>query len=195
MGALTPIDKVYYPDKTDIDQPNVYLATMAQSIEDGIGARLRQQEVAVGLKAGIAPGTGIPVNDVIAPFTIRSDNGGFNEGFDLAGGIATVKTKGLYIIAASAGINPSENIPANVSRTVSVTVYKGTTPLAGAEVLSSVNYYQSAAATTVISCVPGDTLHIKWHSAGPWGVTGNAQMANSSVLTYLSIALVQALPA
>ena len=192
--ATTELDGVYFPELDDIDQPNVYLATMAQSIEAGIGARLRQQEVAVGLKAGIAPGTGIPVTDAIAPFVIRSANEGFNQGFDLSAGVATVQTKGLYIVAGSVGINPVGLASGNVNRTAALTLIKNTTPLAGSEVMSVSQYYQNAAATTIISCVPGDTISVRWHSAGPAGVTAPASLANDSTLTYLSIALIQALP-
>lgn len=193
MG-VTEIDQVYYPELDEVDQPNVWGAAMAQSVEDGIGARLRQQEVAVGLKAGIRDGTGIPMDGAVAPFVILEGNGGFNEGFDLAGGIATVKTRGLYLMASSIGIHTPNIVPGNANRTVSITLVKGSTQLAGSEVEVSPKYYQNAAATTVISCEPGDTLHVIWRSAALAGVTGPATMANNPTLNYLSIALIQPLP-
>lgn len=190
----TNLDGVAYPELDDLDQPNVWGATMAQSIEDGIGARLRQQEVAVGLKAGITPGTGIPLQGTTAPFVVLKTNGGFNQGFDLAGGVATVKTKGMYLVTSSVGINPSSRNSSNTGRTVSITLAQGTTELAGSEIKADADYYQNAAATTVISCVPGDTIRVIWRSASDRGATGNAALADSSVLNYLSIALIQAIP-
>jgi len=118
---------------------------MAQSIEDGVGNRLRFQEIAVGLKAGIAAGTGIPMSVATAPYSITAANGNFTQGLTISGGIVTVATPGMYIVTASLGIQPKN--PAD--RTTAVDIYKGSTKLAGAELLQSTDYY----ITSVASCV------------------------------------------
>lgn len=188
---VTEKNDIFYPDIDDVDQPNVWAATMAQSISEGIGARLQQQEVAIGMKAGIQPGTAIPRDSSIAPFVIMGNNGGFNAGFDINAGVVTVKVKGLYMIAASVGINPTALTSGNNGRTISITLTKNAAELSGSEIKADTSYYQNASATTIVSCVPGDKISVMWKSAGP---AGTGTMATSQVLNYLSVAMIQALP-
>jgi len=191
MGNVTADLNIWTPDENDPAEPDVYLATMAQSIEDGTGERLRLQEVAVGLKAGIAGGTGIPMATAIAPFTITAANGNFKQGLDIAGGVVTVDTPGMYLVTASLGIQPK----ATADRTTAVDLYKGNTKLAGAELMQSSNYYITSVASCVVNCIAGDTLYVKWHSAAPAGVSSTATMAADSALTQFTVAMIQAVPA
>lgn len=44
----TTASGIVTPDEDDLDQPDVYLSAMADSIENGIGARLSRQELTAG---------------------------------------------------------------------------------------------------------------------------------------------------
>lgn len=190
MGSTTADLLIWTPDEDDPAEPDVYLKTMAESIEEGVGDRLRTQELAVGLKAGIAGGTGIPVTAAIAPYSITAANGNFTQGLTISGGVVTVATPGMYIVTASLGIQPK----ATPDRTTAVDIYKGATKLAGAELLQSANYYITSVASCVVNCVAGDTLYVKWHSAAPGGVSTDATLAADSALTQFTVAMIQAVP-
>jgi len=190
MGNTTSDLLIWTPDENDLAEPDVYLATMAQSLEDGAGARLRLQEAAVGLKAGIAAGTGIPVATATAPYTITAANGNFSQGLTISGGVVTVATPGMYIVTASLGIQPKS--PAD--RTTAVDIYKGSTKLVGAELLQSSSTYITSVASCVVNCVAGNTLYVKWHSAAPAGVNTDATMAADTALTSFTVAMIQAVP-
>jgi hypothetical protein len=190
MGSTTADLLIWTPDENDLAEPDVYLKTMAQSIEDNAGTRLRLQEAAVGLKAGIPAGTGIPVTAATAPYAVTAANGNFTQGLTISGGVVTVATPGMYIVTASLGIQPKN--PAD--RTAAVDLYKGNTKLAGAELLQSVSYYITSFASCVVNCVAGDTLYVKWHSAAPAGVNTDATMAADTALTQFTVAMIQAVP-
>lgn len=190
MGNVTSDLLIWTPDSDDLAEPDVYLTTMSASIEEGVGERLRAQEVAVGLKAGITVGTGIPETEAIAPFTITANNACFAQGMTISGGVVTVATAGMYIMSASLGIQPKT--PAD--RTSAIALYKGSTELAGAELLQSTSYYITSTGSCVVNCIVGDTLYVKWHSAGPppAGTNGNATMAAKTALTSFSVSMIQA---
>lgn len=190
MGNVTSDLQIWTPDSSDKQNQDTNLAAMAQSIEDGVGNRLRFQEIAVGLKAGIAAGTGIPMSVATAPYSITAANGNFTQGLTISGGIVTVATPGMYIVTASLGIQPKN--PAD--RTTAVDIYKGSTKLAGAELLQSTDYYITSVASCVVNCVAGDTLYVKWHSAAPAGVSTPASMAADTALTQFTVAMIQAVP-
>lgn len=188
--ANTIPDGIYYPENTTDMELDTILATMASSIQNGIGNRLKHQEIAVGLKAGIAAtGNVIPVASATAPFVIRSVDGCFNQGFTLANGVATVVTGGMYLVTATLGVQPVN--PA--TRTAAIEIFKGSVSLNAAEVTQHIQFYQTALATCVVNCVPGDTLRAEWKSASSSGSSLGPLAAKTS-LTSLSIAMVQATP-
>jgi hypothetical protein len=102
MGGYTPVAQVWYPDVTDIAKLNTLLATMASSIEDGLGARMTRQETVKSLLGSVTAGStwtlanGVPAN---VPYTINA--GGFNDGMTLASGVITITTPGLYYFSCS----------------------------------------------------------------------------------------------
>lgn len=191
MGSTTALFNIWTPDENDPAEPDVYTKTMAQSIEDGMGARLLTQELAIGLKAGIAAGTGIPVAAATAPYSITAANANFTQGLTISGGVVTISTPGMYLVTASLGIQPKN--PAD--RTTAVDIYKGATKLVGAELLQSTSTYITSVASTVVNCVAGDTLYVKWHSAAPGGVNTDATLAADSALSSFTVAMMQAVPA
>lgn len=189
MGAFTPLDDVWYPDEDDTAEQNVNLATMASSIEEGIGARLRHQEIAVGLKASLVAGTQIPNLPATAPYQVTSANGDFAQGLTINAGVVTVATAGMYIVSASLSINPGAD-----QRTTAVVLRKNNTELAGAEVVQSPRYYQTSTANCVVNCVAGDTLRVYYYSAGTSTGLPPTPIAANLALSSFSVSMIQALP-
>lgn len=183
MGGMTVKHAVWYPDLTDVDQPNVWAATMAQSVADGIGDRLELQEKAVGLKAGLSSQFTLTTTAQILPMVIKATDGSFKEGFDISGGIATVTVKGMYLISGALGIQPASGT------TTAMGLWKGTSSIIGDEQVSSPTFYQGSKATTIVNCIPGDTLYMKGRCAANTVLTAAAQD-----LTHFTVAMIQAVP-
>lgn len=188
MGNVNASD-IWTPDESDNLDPEVWSSAMADSIHNGIGVRLNRQEQAIGLKAIIPPGTTLGPTATIAPYQITNSEISFTQGLELNGGIATVSVAGMYLIAASASLNSVELTAANLNRTIAVQLMKNSTQLAGAEVTADQKYWQTAAATCVINCIPGDTLWVQWYSA-PQGSPANAAVSDNGFLNTLSIVLI-----
>lgn len=188
MGLYTPNAQVWYPQTSDTAEINTLLATLASSIEEGVGARLAHQEIAVGLKASLGDsGWTIPyggTNAAVIPYTVSGSRGDFNNGFTFSNGIATVQTAGMYLVSASIG-----PMGANNGGGVRVQIVKGSTFIAGNEVAMGPVVWTGTTCTAVLNLVPGDTVHAKGNLS-----TAGGTLPNSGDTTHLSITLVQALP-
>lgn len=188
MGLYTPNSQVWYPTTADTAELNVLMATMASSIEEGVGARLAQQEIAVGLKASIADnGFSIPygaANAAVIPYGVTASRGDFNNGFTFSGGIATIQTAGMYLVTASLGPAGATN-----GGGVRIQIIKGSTFIAGNEVAMGSAVWTGTTCTAVLNLVAGDTVHAKGNIS-----TAGGALWNSNETTHLSITLVQALP-
>lgn len=189
MGNVTADLLVWTPDEDDTAEPDVYLATMSQSLEDGVGERLRLQELSVGLKASIGsytiphvPNPGTPTATV--PFTVTATRGDFNNGFTFSGGVATVQTPGMYIVTA--GVGPSGASSVNGFK---IRIQKNSTAIITSETAMHSTIWVAGSASSVINCVAGDTIRVL---ASITGSTVNSYAASADA-TYLSIAMVQAL--
>lgn len=97
MGNITSDLLIWTPDENDTAEPDVYLATMAQSLEDGVGARLRKQESFIGCNLGLS--TSFAAGGTIAqvPFGVVHP-WNFNEGMTVSGGQVTVPMNGIYTV-------------------------------------------------------------------------------------------------
>jgi hypothetical protein len=186
------------PDEDDLDEPDVYLAAMADSIESGIGTRLAAQEAQIGLKASLPPTFSLNAwptpGPGVLPFAIGADamatypnTANFIQGATIsAGGEVTIQTKGVYFVCASVGIEK------DASRTVAIGLCRNGAVFASAENPGSSDYYSSAFAGSAILLLPNDTLHVLGHSAG--GTTSMA-IAGDNTKTYFSVSLVTPIPA
>lgn len=183
MGDVTAKHDVWYPDLTDIDQPNVWGAAMAQSVADGIGERLEVQELAVGLKAGFTSAPTLSSTMTIAAVTINSSNGSYKQGLDISGGVVTVATKGMYLVSGSVGVD------AIAGHTAKIELRKGSTVLASDEQKSDASFYQAAKQTTAVLCDVGDTLSMRIGDAA-----GGASVAANLALTHFTVVMIQAVP-
>jgi hypothetical protein len=191
VGAFTPLDQVWYPDGDDTAEQNVNMAAQASSIEEGIGARLRHQEIAIGLKASPSSAYVITaaVDDASAPVVpVAVGNGpaDFGQGITVNSGVATIATAGMYLVTASI------STPGGGSQGIVAIIAKNGTPFASSETPISTIYNTNSQATCVINCVPGDTIALRARISGGGGNRGVVN--NNQSLNYLSIAMVQALP-
>lgn len=75
---------------------------MAQSLEDGVGDRLRKQEAFIGVNLGLTS-AGFLCDATVRniPFTL-SNSWNFNEGMTISGGYVTVPVDGIYNIQLNA---------------------------------------------------------------------------------------------
>lgn len=183
MGSTTADLAIWTPDEDDPAEPDVYLKTMAESIEDGVGDRLRVQELAIGLKAGFTTAPTLTSTMTNAAVTINTSNGSFKQGLEISGGIVTVITPGMYLLSASVGV---DNV---AGHTAKVEVRKGATVLAADEQSSNTSFYQTAKVTTIANCNAGDNLTMRIGDAA-----GGASVAANLALTHFTVAMIQAVP-
>lgn len=186
MGQFTTNGQIWYPDTADTAELNTLLATMASSLEDGLTPRLAHQELARGLKASVPDATfSLPaIGETTIPYTVTAGNGDFNNGFTLAGGIATVGTAGMYLLTASIGAETGTGTGLKIH------LYKNAILTAIAEVPQSGSVWVNAQATCVVNCVAGDTLQAK----GKWTSGSGSVTLKQNATNYISIAMVQATP-
>ena len=101
MGNVTSDLLIWTPDEDDTAEPDIYLATMAQSLEDGAGARLRKQEETASMLANLpANQTFVVGTPQTVNFTINATVG-YNDGMTLTGGKVQVTEAGLYYFSAN----------------------------------------------------------------------------------------------
>lgn len=187
--ALTPVDKVYYAEPTTPAKLDTITATMASSIENGIGKRLALQEIAVGCKLGMDTTYQIPgghnfYDAGIVPVKVVSGFGSFNQGMTVNNGIVTVNTPGMYIVTSSIGIGIGGG------RSIVINLYQNSVMVAGSEQPTAASFI-NAQSNSVLQCKAGDTIYMKARAGA--GTTPVTSAANFE-LTYLSVAMVQALP-
>lgn len=183
MGNTTADLLIWTPDANDTAEPDVYLATMSQSMEDGLGNRLRTQELAIGLKAGYTAAPTLTTTMTVAAVTVNASNGSFSQGLTISGGIVTVATPGMYIVSGAVGV---QNI---AGHTAKIELRKGSTILVSDEQKSDATFFQAAKATTVVNCVAGDTISMRIGDAA-----GGATVASNLTMTHLTVAMIQAVP-
>lgn len=192
MGLFTPGGQVWYPQTSDTAEINVLLSTMASSIEDGIQARLKHQELAVGVKASpassyVITGAGTDSAAPTVPVAVGNGPSDFAQGITVSNGVATITTAGMYLVTASIG-----TAGGGADQGIVTIIAKNGTPFASSEVDISSLYNTNSQATCVVNCVPGDTIAMR---ARVSGASGNRNMLSTNQsLNYLSIAMVQALP-
>jgi hypothetical protein len=183
MGNVTSNLQIWSPDEDDQHEPDVNMATMAASIENGVGPRLNLQEMAIGLKAGFTSPPTLSSTMTNAAVTINTSNGSFKQGLDISAGIVTVITPGMYLLSGSVGVD-------NVSgHTAKIELRKGATVIASDEMASNASFYQTAKATTIANCNAGDNLTMRIGDAA-----GGASVAANLALTHFTVAMIQAVP-
>lgn len=184
MGAFTPIDEIWYPDEDDTAEQNTNLATMASSIEEGIGARLRAQETFLGLFATR------PTGQTLARLALTTVGFGlnstqcFNTGFTFSNGIITISTPGLYYV----GVNVVINIPDGYGE---ICIVKSNIEYGKVlQFKGSTSNNVGLSTSSVINCVAGDTIWTRTYIDS--STDGNFN-TNSPTFNTLSVSLLKAL--
>lgn len=194
----TTASGIVTPDEDDLDQPDVYLSAMADSIENGIGVRLAAQEKQIGVKASLPPGYQLPAwptpGPAILPFAIGADatatypnTKNYIQGASIsAGGAVTIQTEGVYFVCAAVGVEK------NAGRTVAIGICINGSVTISAENDASASYYASAYCGSSFELMPNDVVYVLGHSAG--GTTPQS-IAGDNTKTYFSISLTTPVPA
>lgn len=186
MGT-TELDTVYYPDLDDVDQPNVWAATMAQSVSDGIGARLRKQEQFIGfmghLPKQVWPKLANGQEYGPLPFQVIQGSGSFNQGMQVAGGVITIPVAGLYAVSLSATITAA-NAEFNAF------LYLNTTAMWKGYTQATASAFGYNTGSVVLNCAAGDKLSAK---VTLYGSTNGSSIKNTDYIdNVLSVALLKA---
>lgn len=108
--ANTIPDGIYYPENTTDMELDTILATMASSIQNGIGKRVAKLETFVGCNLSIpAAVTGTAAVVKVSGFAVQPDTlapGTFNQGMSISNGTVTVPEDGLYNVMFVANFLP-----------------------------------------------------------------------------------------
>lgn len=117
--AVTEEFQIWSPDESHTVEPDVYLAQMADSIEQGMGGRVQRQEMLVSAGMNVAVGNFQPL-PVGESTTVEFEPGtrGHLEGMEFVGGVVTIPVDGLYFLSAGVSVN----IPQDEVFTVEVVV-------------------------------------------------------------------------
>jgi hypothetical protein len=160
MGNVSPVDGIWTPDEGDNLDPEVWSATMAASIEEGIGVRLAKQEARAGAKVSINAPVTVTLAGITFPVTVSSgyewSYGNYINGMGLTGGILEIQTSGLYLIIGSVICDfVADRTPMNISLNVNASV-------ATSEALeTSPTTFASKTLTTTAYLVAGDTVYMR----------------------------------
>lgn len=159
MGNVTADLLIWTPDDGDTSEPDQYLAVMAQSLEDGVGERLRKQEDFIGCCLGISTFT---ANTTVTqvPFAVNSGQAwNYNEGMTISGGTVTVPVDGVYTVHLVANYLGVSSTPGRIN----TYLYKGSSSVQFASTYGNTvtTRYANASMSIPLKLVAGDTLAIK----------------------------------
>ena len=98
MGNVTD-SGIWTPDEEDAVEPDIYLALMADSIEQGIGKRLGYQEQFISASIHLPFGENYPLETAQRiPYQITPAS--YNNGLVVQDGIITIDVDGLYFLTS-----------------------------------------------------------------------------------------------
>lgn len=114
MGNVTSDLLIWTPDENDTAEPDVYLATMSASMEDGLGARLRKQESFIGVNLSQTANFTADGTIRTVPFAaVNTYN--YNEGMTVTGGQVTVPMDGFYTVTIVANYLGANTTPGRIN--------------------------------------------------------------------------------
>ena len=158
MGNVTSDLLVWTPDEDDLAEPDVYLATMAASMEDGLGSRLRKQESFIGCNLSLASNFAAGGTIVQVPFAIVNSYN-FNEGMTVSGGQVTVPMNGIYTVQVVANYLGANATPGRIN----TYLYLNGTSILYASTYgnTATNRYSNASIANSYKLVAGDDLTVR----------------------------------
>jgi hypothetical protein len=173
MGNVTSDLLIWTPDQDDLGDPDIYLATMAQSLEDGTGERLRKQEQFIGCNLGVSAFTADGTIKQVPFANINSWN--YNLGMTVSGGAVTVPVDGIYTVQVNANYLGATTTPGRIN----TYLYLG-----GGSVQFSSTYgntatsrYSNASIATSLKLTAGNVLSVK---AASYDANSNLQGGGGS---------------
>jgi hypothetical protein len=158
MGNVTSDLLIWTPDELDTAEPDVYLATMAQSLEDGVGARLRKQESFIGCNLGTSTSFTADTTIRQVPFGIvHAWN--YNEGMTVSGGLVTVPMDGIYTVQVVANFLGVNTTPGRIN----TYLFKGSSSIQFSSTYgnTATSRYANASIANSYKLVAGDSLSVK----------------------------------
>lgn len=158
MGNTTSDLLIWTPDADDTAEPDVYLATMAQSLEDGVGERLRKQESFIGCNLSLTSNLAIGGTIAQAPFAVVNSYN-FNEGMTIAGGQVTVPMNGIYTVQVVANYLGANTTAGRIN----TYLYLNGTSIQYASTYgnTATNRYSNASIASAYKLVAGDDLTVR----------------------------------
>jgi len=148
------------PDEDSNLDPVVWAAAMAESIEQGMGLRLKKQETRAGAKVSIHEPVTVTPAGITFPVTVSSDYefsyGNYINDMGLTGGVLSIETDGLYLVIGSvicnfvAGRTPM-NIAMYINSDIAITEALETAPTT----------FASKTLVTTAYLVAGDSVYMR----------------------------------
>lgn len=179
MGNVTADLQIWTPDEADSGEPDIYLATMSASIEDGVGVRLRKQEAFIGVNLGLS-------SAFVADGTIRQvpfgilNSWNFNEGMTVSGGSVTIPMDGIYQVCLNANFQSQTTSPGRINSYLYINglslAYSSTYGL------PATNRYANANIANSYKFVTGDVLNIRVSSLDQNSVLSSGSGSGFSIV-------------
>lgn len=163
MGNVNA-DGIWTPDEGDNLDPEVWSATMGDSIMNGIGERLNKQEAKSGAKVSISAPMNITLAGVTFPVTVSTgyeySYQNYIEDMTLTAGTLQVVTSGLYLIIGSVICDfVAAGTPVNLSLNVNAE------NVISEALETSPTTWASKTLTTTAFLIAGDSVYFRGQTA------------------------------
>lgn len=161
MGNVTSDLLIWTPDENDTAEPDIYLATMAQSLEDGAGERLRKQESFIGVNLSVSGAFTADGTIRQIPFAVVNSYN-YNEGMTVSGGQVTVPMDGIYTVQVVANYLGANTTAGRIN----TYLYLNGTSIQFSSTYgnTSTNRYSNASIASSYKLVAGDDLTVRTSS-------------------------------
>lgn len=160
---------IWTPDETDNIDPDVWSAAMADSIMNGIGARLSRQELFEGCYLNIQDPHTLTAGDpgyqqVPLPFIIGQNVNYVHGDMTLDAGVITVKHDGLYSVNATISAYIGDQSTYDPAAYLELTLFQNLDRHKQVEIFDDNTAHPlTLDCSTVMKCVAGDTIWASGH--------------------------------
>lgn len=116
MGQVTASAQVWTPDQADLNEPDVYLATMSASIENGLGQRVNKLESFVGCNLSLTSKVSYSGGTVgVVPFVVTQPFNFVDEVTNNPDGSVQIDVPGIYQVNLNAVFLPTNTTAARIN--------------------------------------------------------------------------------
>lgn len=161
--AFTPKARVWSPDGSEKASFRSLMATMASSIENGLGLRVGKLETFVGCNLSLAaPVTGTTTTTKVSGFAVQSSSvapGTFNNGMTVSAGVVTVPEDGIYNVQFTANFLSTNSTQGRVN----TYIYIGgvSQNYSSSEGASAINKYTNCSVSALYSLKKNDQIDVR----------------------------------